>query len=98
MPIYSPAVPKAELKLSDVRAFLARGKSLEVSREVLPDDAMCVYNADLYFKAGPAALRCIYMALLAACRMDVRNILDFGSGGGRVMRYLRAAFPDAKMA
>ena len=88
-------MPAEDLRLSDIRVFLDSGKSLEVSREVLPDDAMYAYSADLYFKAGPVALRCIYMALLAARRTDVRNILDFASGGGRIMRYLRAAFPDA---
>ena len=50
-----------------------------------------------YFVAGQQALRCIRLAMLAAELEDLDNILDFASGGGRVMRWLRAAFPGASL-
>jgi SAM-dependent methyltransferase len=83
------------MTVADVDAFL-NGDSLDVIRDVMPDDPMYVYDPDLYFEAGPQALRCIRLALLAANRDRVGTILDFASGGGRVLRYLRVAFPDAE--
>jgi SAM-dependent methyltransferase len=74
--------------------------ALEVSREISPDDGMYAYGPELYFPAGQTALRYIRLARLAA-RADsvdgVDRILDFACGGGRVMRFLRAAYPDASI-
>jgi SAM-dependent methyltransferase len=52
---------------------------------------------DLYFEMGAAALRAIRVALLAAGVEQPRRILDFPCGHGRVMRMLRAEFPDAEL-
>jgi SAM-dependent methyltransferase len=89
-------VPESPARLEEVSAFL-NGEHLEVDTEVLDDDPMKTYNPDAYFTAGPQALRAINMALLATGRTGARNILDFASGGGRIMRYLRVAFPDAQL-
>jgi SAM-dependent methyltransferase len=56
---------------------------------------MYVFNPDAYFEAGSRALRCIRLALLAAERDSVSNVLDYACGGGRVLRYLKAAYPEA---
>jgi SAM-dependent methyltransferase len=72
-------------------------QSLDVAREILSDDPIYAYNPGGYFDAGASALRNIRLALLAAQRGTVNSILDFGCGGGRVMRYLRAAFPQASL-
>ena len=56
---------------------------------------MYLYNPDLYFQAGSDALQMIRLALVAAKRDSVSTILDFACGGGRVLRYLRAEFPEA---
>lgn len=40
-------------------------------------------------------MRSIRQAMLAAKVRRVSRILDFASGAGRVLRYLKAAFPDA---
>jgi SAM-dependent methyltransferase len=73
------------------------GDVLEVNQHVLPDDPMHLYAPELYFDAGRQALRRIQLALLAAGRDSVTSVLDFACGGGRVLRYLRAAFPDAEL-
>ena len=70
-------------------------ESLEVSREICSDDGMADYAPEIYFTAGRDALRAVRMAMLAVGLDDVKNALDFGSGGGRVLRYLKAAFPNA---
>jgi SAM-dependent methyltransferase len=71
--------------------------SLEVSREMCPDDAMRDYAPQLYFTAGRDALRAVRMAMLAAGLEEVKSVLDFASGGGRALRWFRAAFPDAAL-
>jgi 2-polyprenyl-3-methyl-5-hydroxy-6-metoxy-1,4-benzoquinol methylase len=55
-----------------------------------------------YFGVGRSAIMCI--ATVLACRMAYRSgeqtprtILDFGAGHGRVARYLRVAFPGARV-
>src|SRR5262249_15906271 len=47
---------------------------------------------------GRSALECIRQAMRAACKQGFSSILDFGSGYGRVLRVLRAAFPWADLA
>jgi SAM-dependent methyltransferase len=69
----------------------------DVTREIASNDAMYAYNPDSYFYAGQTALRCIRLAMLAAQLKTVGRVLDFASGHGRVLRYLKAAFPDAAL-
>lgn len=71
--------------------------SLEVIQEISESDGMHRALPDLYFTAGREALRSIRLAMLAAKITDASKILDFASGAGRVMRYLKAAFPDAEL-
>jgi cyclopropane fatty-acyl-phospholipid synthase-like methyltransferase len=48
-----------------------------------------------YFAVGESARKCIEASLAAAEKRDIRRILDFGCGYGRVLRVLRKEFPDA---
>jgi SAM-dependent methyltransferase len=73
-------------------------ESLEVIREISEADGMRFALPDVYFTAGRSALKSIRLAMLAANRDGVTRILDFASGAGRVLRYLKAAFPDAELA
>jgi SAM-dependent methyltransferase len=50
-----------------------------------------------YFKIGLRAIQSINAALAQANLTDVRTILDLPSGGGRVLRFLSARFPAAKI-
>jgi SAM-dependent methyltransferase len=68
-----------------------------VSTEISPEDGMFENNPEHYFSVGQSALRCIKLAMLAAGKDDFRSILDFGCGYGRVLRVLRAAFPEAEL-
>lgn len=69
----------------------------EVSQEIASEDAMHAYAPELYFRAGREAVRNIRLALLAAGTEQVQNVLDFACGWGRVMRTIKAAFPDARL-
>jgi SAM-dependent methyltransferase len=71
--------------------------SLEVIREISEADGMRFALPDVYFSAGRSALRSIRLAMLAANLAEPSRVLDFASGGGRVLRYLKAAFPDAEL-
>jgi CBS domain-containing protein len=48
--------------------------------------------------AGVAALQRIRDALAAAGKKHVSSLLDFPSGHGRILRVLKAAFPEARLA
>jgi SAM-dependent methyltransferase len=74
--------------------FSAEGVCTEISA----GDGMFEGSREHYFAVGQSALRCIQLAMRAARRERFRNILDFGSGFGRVLRVLKAAFPAAELA
>lgn len=65
--------------------------------EIAPDDPIFDGNHNYYLRVGKSALYVIYLAMLAAGKYELKTILDLPSGHGRVMRWLRAAFPDAEL-
>jgi SAM-dependent methyltransferase len=76
-------------------------QSLDVSEKVFATDPMN-NGPPFYMQTGKSALRVILTALLARVgyiggHNSVCSILDLGSGYGRVTRWMRAAFPDAKI-
>jgi SAM-dependent methyltransferase len=69
-----------------------------VSTEISPLDTMFEGSHEHYFSVGQSALHCVRLGLLAAGKTDVRNILDFACGFGRVLRVLKTEFPSAQLA
>jgi SAM-dependent methyltransferase len=70
-----------------------------LNRTISPEDGVLQGNESRYFATGRCALRNILRALESA-GLDAdppARILDFPCGHGRVLRYLRAAFPDAEI-
>lgn len=65
--------------------------------EICEGDRMFKGNIDGYLNAGLSAMKNVRLAMLAAGVTELTDILDFPSGHGRVLRYLRAAFPAAKL-
>ena len=65
--------------------------------EVDPNDQMYGGNDGHYLSVGASALNVIAAALQIAEIQSVSNILDFGSGAGRVARWLRCAYPKAEI-
>ena len=89
----------ATKKLASADTLTHEEKALvyHVSARVHPEDTMYAVSSDEeYLSAGLSALRCIQYCLnYLNNHKKVRSILDFPCGYGRVLRFLRARFPDA---
>lgn len=72
-------------------------RDLDFIREISPRDGMNMSTDDVYYLYGLSALAYVRLALQAAGADEPRNILDLPSGYGRVLRMLKAAFPDANV-
>lgn len=72
----------------------------QMNRSISPDDDMYHGNDTHYFGVAESALQCIDVALRHAKRDrdEIKKILDLPCGYGRVLRILRAAFPQARIA
>jgi SAM-dependent methyltransferase len=70
-----------------------------VIRDIHPEDAMYATPLlrSVYFEAGTSAVENITAAMDAANLGPPRQILDFACGHGRVLRALKAAFPEAQL-
>jgi SAM-dependent methyltransferase len=76
-----------------------------VIKHISPDDRMfsadfrARHGRDAYFYCGRSAVECIQRGLDAASISPehVQRILDLPSGHGRVLRYLKVAFPHAEI-
>ena len=66
-----------------------------VNLELYSDDAMYAGNDRHYLECGASGLQVVLAALQLGRHGTPSNILDFGSGAGRVTRWLRARFPSA---
>ncbi len=86
---------QTEASLDEVRDY---GPS-EIISTISKNDEMYEKDQKMYFLIGKSALKCIDNALSAADkkRDDIKTILDFGCGHGRVLRVLRAAFPNCSI-
>jgi SAM-dependent methyltransferase len=76
-----------------------REPAKNVIEEIGVGDEMFTGDKVHYFGVGKSALQCIEAALFAANRLpsSVANILDLPCGHGRVLRSLKAAFPQARI-
>ena len=74
-----------------------RGAAEKVSLNVADHDRMFAGDGAHYLRCGASALTVLHMAtVLAGIRPAA--ILDFGSGAGRVTRWMRAHWPAARIA
>jgi 2-polyprenyl-3-methyl-5-hydroxy-6-metoxy-1,4-benzoquinol methylase len=72
---------------------------MNVVKEIAETDGMLAAGGhEHYFSVGKSALNVIQATLALAGVNSPNAILDFGCGAGRVTRWLRAAFPDAKIS
>ena len=60
-------------------------------------DEMFAGSRSHYFEVGRSAMASIRVALHLAGRATCESILDLPCGHGRVMRHLRAAYPEARI-
>jgi SAM-dependent methyltransferase len=69
----------------------------KVSSRIYHTDGMYYGDGGQYFRVGLSAMHCIDEAVKRAGLQTVRNILDLPCGGGRVLRFFRTRFPQAKL-
>jgi 2-polyprenyl-3-methyl-5-hydroxy-6-metoxy-1,4-benzoquinol methylase/tetratricopeptide (TPR) repeat protein/glycosyltransferase involved in cell wall biosynthesis len=94
---FCPATMPAALPQSVSALRVAARES--VIREICAGDEMFTGNEAHYFGVGESALHCVDTALFSVRkeRQRIRRILDLPCGHGRVMRYLKSAFPQAQI-
>ena len=68
-----------------------------VSTRISPRDAMHGGAGRHYFSVGLSGLRCVEAAIEAAGVEQATTVLDLPCGHGRVLRWLRARFPAARV-
>lgn len=68
-----------------------------IDRTIVPGDTMFQGNEDYYFEVGESALAAIEASLAAAGVTKVESVLDYACGYGRVLRWLKARFPSARI-
>jgi SAM-dependent methyltransferase len=83
-----------DLALPGAVSHLIDGVKLDLS----DDDGMYAGNDRHYLSCGASALNAILAAVQLADSASPRAILDFGAGAGRVMRWLRAAYPASEIS
>lgn len=71
--------------------------NLDFIRDIAPDDRMCMTTPENYFRVGLAALQLLEFGLEAVGKTEPQTILDMPSGHGRVIRMLKAAFPQGRL-
>lgn len=83
---------------------MSRASENAINEAMSPNERMELGGRDHYFQAGRSALDCILDGLAEAGRkaddpdpFGVRTILDLPCGQGRVLRFLRHAFPNAEI-
>jgi len=73
----------------------------ETSKVISENDKMFTMHSgnslEFYFYVSESAIACIFYALNMAGKTDVKSILDFPCGHGRVLRSLVSYFPDAEI-
>ncbi|MDQ3918798.1 MAG: class I SAM-dependent methyltransferase [Acidobacteriota bacterium] len=72
-------------------------KETGIVAKIAEADGMYQGNEAHYFHVGQSALQSIKLAMLAAGKSSVGRLLDLPCGYGRVLRVLKAAFPQAEL-
>ena len=87
-----------KIKVHELKELFEQEAS-NVIEDISPEDIQYKANPDrsYYFSAGQSALRCIKLAMLAAGKEGFKSILDLPCGHGRVLRTLKAAFPESQL-
>src|SRR5689334_9873650 len=77
---------------------IANISALDVIKTTAARDDMLMKGWEhQYFAVGADALRLILLSMSTAGKRDFKSILDLPCGHGRVMRYLKARFPEARL-
>lgn len=67
----------------------------KLNKIISPNDLMYKSDKENYLNWGKMALECVERTLKKVGKTEVSSILDLPCGHGRVLRFLKAAFPEA---
>jgi SAM-dependent methyltransferase len=83
--------------ISDLLSFWRR-RPVGITEEISPDDGMYTGTTpQRYFGVGKLTVRLVRLAMLETRKAGLDRILDFACGYGRILRALKAAFPEAEL-
>jgi CBS domain-containing protein/SAM-dependent methyltransferase len=91
--VLTPFDVRAQRMLNDVLGHAAN----RMNKEISPTDSMYAGSRGAYIVAGVSAFKCVRQALRSMNKSNPGRILDLPSGAGRVLRVLKAAFPEAHL-
>jgi SAM-dependent methyltransferase len=96
--IITPSAPPARTPLWvwGLPDFLGE-TPVEVNRVISPAERMTAGDDDMYLAIGLSALKAIRLAQVASGKEGFASILDMPCGHGRVLRWLKAAYPGAQI-
>ena len=94
--IATPPPAPAALGITEINHVLLDTPTT-LNTEISPKDRTFVGDREHYFAVGRSALNSIRLAMLASGKQSAARILDLSCGYGRVLRWLRAAFPSAEI-
>ena len=77
-----------------IHACSHKYRKATINIEMSPNDTM---KNEWYFQVGWSAADCVLRGLCAARATHVNRVLDLPCGHGRVLRHLKALFPDAEI-
>jgi SAM-dependent methyltransferase len=89
----NPSVPPLDVIARDPAAL-----DESAIKEIAQRDNMNESTVDRYFAVGRSAIAAIAKVLIIHGSGAPTDVLDFACGFGRVARYLRAAFPAARLS
>jgi SAM-dependent methyltransferase len=92
-----PLLSKQRLLADPTLSGAERKLLSQVSSRIYYRDGMYNHDGVHYYRVGLLAIRCIDDVLAQANLKDVRRVLDFPCGGGRVLRFLAQRFPQAEI-
>ena len=91
------ALTRADLQGHELVAAELGEAAAHVIGEISPNDIMYSGSWGAYAYAGVTALQCIRDVLGKLGRADPASILDLPCGHGRELRFLKLAYPDARI-
>lgn len=84
-------------KLREKKSLLPKSFRKDFVKTISPNDLMHKADETYYFYWGKWALDCVERVLEKAGKQEIKSILDLPCGHGRVLRFLKAAFPEADL-
>lgn len=72
---------------------------MKINMTISEKDPMYTGDIDIYKRIGISGLKCVQdaVSMIHKKDSDIKNILDFACGYGRVLRSLQAGYPDASI-